>query len=148
MTIRWDAHFLRHASECACMSKDPSTKVGAVIVGPDRDIRATGFNGFPRGITDSPERLNDRDAKLAIVVHAEMNALLHAARHRGGVKGCTMYLTVPPCTQCAAAIIQAGIAEVVTLPASESLASRWGVSLATARALLCEGGVGYREAPQ
>lgn len=58
---RWDRHFLRLAAEHARMSKDPSTKVGAVIVGPDREIRSAGFNGFPRGIEDTDERLHDRE---------------------------------------------------------------------------------------
>jgi len=145
MTLRWDQHFLRLACECARMSKDPSTQVGAVIVGPDREIRATGFNGFPRGIADTPERLNDRETKLGLVVHAEVNALLHAARTGVSTKGCTMYVLAPPCMRCAVEIIQAGIGEVVAHPASADLAERWGDSIKAARAVLDEAGIGYRD---
>ena len=80
MTTRWDHHFLQLCLDHARMSKDPSMSVGAVIVGPDREIRSAGFNGFPRGIADTKERLSDRDVKLQLVVHAEMNAVLAAAR--------------------------------------------------------------------
>src|ERR1700733_15498817 len=90
---RWHRHFLSIAEACALMSKDPSTKVGAVIVGPDREIRSTGFNGLPRGIDDTDERLSDRDTKLKLVVHAEMNAVLNAARFGVSLKGCALYLS-------------------------------------------------------
>lgn len=92
MSERWDRHFLELALVNARMSKDPKTKVGAVIVGPDREVRAMGFNGFPRGIADTPARLEDRDLKLKLVVHAEMNAILNAVRVGVSVKGCTLYL--------------------------------------------------------
>ena len=74
MSERWDRYFLDLALLNAQMSKDPSTKVGAVIVGPDREVRSMGFNGFPRGIADTRERLECREVKLDLVVHAEMNA--------------------------------------------------------------------------
>lgn len=136
------------------MSKDPSTKVGAVIVGPDREIRSTGFNGFPRGIADTDERLNDRDIKLSLVVHAEMNAILNAARIGVSLKGCTLYLTATddsgavwggaPCTRCAVEIIQSGITEIVSRP-FKLVPSRWEESVKTARMLLEEAGILYRE---
>jgi hypothetical protein len=89
MSVRWDHHFLRLCQDHARMSKDPSTRVGAVIVGPDGEIRSAGFNGFPRGILDSDDRLNDRETKLKLMVHGEMNAILAAARVGTPVKGCT-----------------------------------------------------------
>ena len=154
MTARWDNHFLRLSLEFASMSKDPSTKVGAVIVGPDRELRSSGFNGFPRGITDSRARLHDREVKLSMVVHAEVNAVLNAARIGTPTKGCTMYLIAtdatgehwggPPCVRCAVEVMQAGIAEIVSLP-FKSVPSRWKESIETARALLTEAGVTYRE---
>ena len=79
-TTRWDRHFIEMAVLCAGMSKDPRTRVGAVIIGPDREVRSTGFNGFPRGISDTYERLHDKTEKLRLVVHAEVNAILNAAR--------------------------------------------------------------------
>src|SRR5579859_3468217 len=92
MSERWDKHFINLALENAKMSKDPSTRVGAVIVGPDREVRSMGFNGLPRGIVDTYERLHDRNKKLEIVVHGEMNAVLNATRVGVSVKGCTLYL--------------------------------------------------------
>lgn len=68
MSEKWDRHFLGLADQHSQMSKDPSTKVGAIIVGPDREVLSAGFNGFPRGIEDSKERLHNRDLKLKLVV--------------------------------------------------------------------------------
>ncbi len=92
MTDRWDHHFLDRCLLNARMSKDPRTQVGAIIVGPDREQRADGFNGFPRGIADTPERLNDRDIKMRLIVHAERNAICNAARIGVSIQGCTLYL--------------------------------------------------------
>lgn len=120
---RWDNYFLSLAAATGSMSKDPSTKVGAVIVGPKREIRCTGFNGFPRGIADD-KRLNDRELKLKLVVHAEENCICAAARVGASLEGCTLYLATaenspkhwegPPCTRCCVSLIQSGIARIVT----------------------------------
>ena len=154
MSGRWDNHFLEVALINARMSKDPSTRVGAVIVGPDREIRSTGFNGFPRGISDTHERLHHRETKLKLVVHAEMNAILNAARIGTSVKGCTLYLAAtddsglvwggPPCTRCTVESIQAGISSVVSHP-FKNVPSRWAEDVALARDLLQEAGISYRE---
>ena len=80
MSEKWDGRFLSLATHISNWSKDPSTKVGCVVVGPDREIRSTGFNGFPRGIADTDERLSDRDLKYPLICHAEENAIMHAAR--------------------------------------------------------------------
>jgi dCMP deaminase len=154
MSDRWDNHFIRLCVEHARMSKDPSTKVGAIIVGPDREIRSTGFNGLPRGIADTRERLTDRELKLSLVVHGEMNAILNAARIGVSVNGCTLYLAATddsgaiwggaPCTRCAVEIIQSGIREIVSLPFKSS-PSRWQATVQMARSLLAESNVHYRE---
>lgn len=154
MSNRWERHFLGLALLCAKMSKDPSTIVGAVIVGPDREVRASGFNGFPRGIADTEARLNDRDQKLALIVHAECNAICNAARVGVSLKGCTLYLAAsdksgavwggPPCTRCTVHVIQAGITRVITFP-FKSVPSRWADDLALAKALLFEAQVEYIE---
>ncbi len=91
-----------------------------MVVGPDREIRSTGFNGFPRGIEDSPERLNDRERKYPLVCHAEENAIMHAARIGVSLKGCAAYVTWPPCTRCARSLIQAGIDEIAYPAGSRS----------------------------
>jgi dCMP deaminase len=151
---RWDRHFLQLCVDHARMSKDPSTRVGAVIVGPDREIRSAGFNGFPRGIADTEERLHDRETKLRLVVHGEMNAVLLAARVGTPLKGCTLYLAAtddsgsvwggPPCVRCSVEVIQAGITEVVSFP-RKAVPSRWSDDLVLAESLLTEAGVLYRE---
>lgn len=157
MTERWDRHFLQLCLDNARMSKDPSTRVGAVIVGPDREIRSTGFNGFPRGVLDTDERLNNREQKLRLVVHAETNAILNAARVGIPVKGCTLYLAAtdrsglvwggPPCTRCSVEIIQSGIAEIVSYPI-KATPSKWHDDLKLAGELLAECGMKYREVSQ
>lgn len=151
---KWDLRFLELAKLVASWSKDPSTKVGAVIVGPDGEIRSTGFNGFPRGVEDTDERLNNREEKLALVVHAEMNAVLNAARFGTQIQGCTMYVAAtdqsgavwggPPCTRCTVEVIQAGISTIVSYP-KKSAPNRWQSSLAAAESLLKESGVKFVE---
>ena len=78
MSLKWDARFLDLAKHISDWSKDPSTKVGCVVVGEDREVRSTGFNGFPRGIEDTAARLNDRSQKYPMICHAEENAIMHA----------------------------------------------------------------------
>ena len=80
LSNKWDKRFLDLAKHIATWSKDPSTQVGCVVVGPDREIRSTGFNGLPRGIEDTDERLNNREIKYPMICHAEENAIMHAAR--------------------------------------------------------------------
>lgn len=154
MSDRWDQHFLRMAEEQCRMSKDPNTRVGAVIVGPAREVRSTGFNGFPRLICDSPERLNDREMKLRLIVHAEMNAILAAARVGIPLDGCSIYLAAtddtgavwggPPCVRCTVELIQAGIRCVISRP-KKAVPSRWHEDLMLAGALLAEAEIEYRE---
>lgn len=106
--ISWDEYFFRLCDVNASKSKDPSTKVGAVIVRPDRTIASMGWNGFPRGVADTYE---DREHKLMRTVHAELNAILSA---REPLHGYTIYVSpLFPCSNCAAAIIQAGITCVI-----------------------------------
>lgn len=153
MSERWDKHFISLALENAKMSKDPSTRVGAVIVGPDREVRSMGFNGFPRGIHDTFQRLNDRAEKLDLVVHGEMNAVLHAARMGVSIKGCTLYMGAmdksnliwggAPCIRCTVEIIQSGIAEIVTLP-HKNTPERWMASVHKSMQILEEAKIKYR----
>lgn len=133
----WDARFLKLATHIAGWSKDPSTQVGCVVVGPDREIRSTGFNGFPRGIEDSLERLNDRTQKYPLVCHAEENAIMHAARIGVALKDCTAYVTWPPCTRCARSLIQAGVREIV-YPAGLIIPDRWQEDFALSSSMLAE----------
>lgn len=98
-------------------SKDPNTKVGACIVDHDHKVVSIGYNGMPRGIDDADlswERGEDLDSKYLYVCHAEFNAILNT-RNGTALKDCTLYVTLFPCNECAKAIIQVGIKEVVYL---------------------------------
>ena len=141
----WDGRFLGLAAHIAGWSKDPSTQVGCVIVGPDREVRSTGFNGLPRGIADTRERLEDRELKYLLICHAEENAIMHAARIGISLKGCTVYVTWPPCTRCARSLIQAGVSKVV-YPASAKVPERWAEDFTLASEMLAEAGVTLRAA--
>jgi len=143
--MNWDEYFIKHAITAAEKSKDPSTKIGSVIVGPDHEIRSTGYNGMPRGIDESiPERW-DRKVKYFFLEHGERNAIYNAARIGTSTKGCTLYLNVTPkgiCADCARAIIQAGIIRVVgpNLPFTGQK-SQWELSTEIAQIMLEEAGV-------
>lgn len=138
----WDQRFLSLAKFISGWSKDPSTKVGCVIADQNHRIVSLGYNGLPTGVSDSSERLMNRELKLALTVHAEVNAILFA----GGVKGCTLYVwPLPPCSHCAAKIIQAGISRVVSVAPDADTASRWGGSTSLAIEILTEVGIEYKE---
>lgn len=113
----WDWRFLDLASHVAGWSKDPSTKVGAVIVNDKRQVLGMGYNGFPRGVNDFAPRYENREAKLMFVAHAERNALDNTFADS---EGATLYSTLFPCTDCAKGIIQRGIKRVVTTEPSET----------------------------
>lgn len=110
----WDNWFLGLAEYVSSASKDPSTKVGAVIVDDKRRIVSLGYNGLPVGIEDTSERLENRDLKYKLIIHAERNALLFSSR--SDLSGCTLY-TWPfmPCSSCASLIIQSGVSKVVSI---------------------------------
>ena len=138
MSSRWDQRFLRLAAHVASWSKDPSTQCGAVITDEKNRIVSIGFNGFPRGLRDD-ERLHNREEKYRLVLHAETNALMDA---RGRAEGCTCYVyPMPPCSNCATQLIQAGIVRVVSMTPTERQLARWGDSFSVSRAALEEAGV-------
>ena len=120
---KWDERFVRLAHEVATWSKDPGTKVGAVLI-QERRIIATGYNGFPVGISDDFSRYENRELKLAYTVHAEVNAILNAAKNGAQTNGSALYVTFPPCVRCASSVIQAGVKRVVC-PTVESAPERW-----------------------
>ncbi len=142
---KWDQRFVDVAALISTWSKDPSTQVGCVVVGRDREIRSTGFNGFPRGIADTEERLSDRALKYPLICHAEENAIMHAARVGVSLKDCTAYVTWPPCTRCARSLVQAGVREVV-FPQGE-VPERWREDFEMSVSLLKEAGVVVRTLP-
>lgn len=114
MIISWDEYFMGLAHLSALRSKDPNTQVGCCIVDNDHKVVSIGYNGMPRGCKDEDmpwERVGDfKKTKYAYVVHAELNAILNSPR---SLKGCTLYVSLFPCNECAKAIIQAGIKKVI-----------------------------------
>ena len=136
---KWDYRFMRIADEVQSWSKDPSTKCGCVIV-RDRRILSTGYNGLPANLSDSLTRYQDREYKLATIIHAEKNAIFNAAKNGSNTEGSTAYVTWPPCSQCASALIQAGVAKVVC-PNPNTAPERWRANFQIANELLYEAGV-------
>lgn len=135
----WHSRFLKLAEQIASFSKDPSTKVGCVLV-RDRRIISTGYNGFPRAISDTFERLHDRERKYEMTVHAEINAVTTAALHGVSTEGSTAYVTFQPCSRCAAVLINAGIKEVF-VTADSIIPDRWLDNMILAANLLKEAGI-------
>ena len=113
--ISWDEYFMGIAMLAARRSKDPSTQVGACIVSPDNIIISTGYNGMPHGCDDNefPWNRDGEENKYAYVVHAELNAILNA--NGRDLRGSRLYVALFPCNECAKAIIQSGVKEVVYL---------------------------------
>lgn len=149
---RWHNHFLTLALVTARMSKDPRTQVGAVLVRSGEPV-SSGYNGLPQGILDSADRLQDKTVKNGLILHAEENAIILAARRGVSVVGSWLYLAAtddtdevwggPPCKHCALCLIQAGITGVIARPMKA--VTSWRESLEEARALLNEAGVFYHE---
>lgn len=115
----WQEYFQRITETVALKSKD-ATQVGAILVGPDKEIRMTGFNGPPRGVYDSAER-RQRPTKYLYASHAEQNLVAFCAREGVRSLDCTVYVTHFPCSACARSLIQAGVAEVCYGPATTSM---------------------------
>ena len=115
--ISWDEYFMGVALLAAERSKDPSTQVGACIVDENKRILSTGYNGFPQGCSDDEFPWNRDESlgetKYPFVVHAELNAILNSSGK--SLSGATLYVGLFPCNECAKAIIQSGIREVVYL---------------------------------
>ncbi|MCB9876999.1 MAG: deoxycytidylate deaminase [Planctomycetes bacterium] len=137
---KWDLRFCELARFVSEWSKDPSAKVGAVVLARRGGDVSIGFNGFPMGVEDSAERLEDSDLKLEIIVHAEQNALLAAGSR---AEGATIYVWGKPvCARCAGSIIQAGISRVVALsPDSIDANSKWIKTGKFAEQMFAEAGV-------
>ena len=113
--ISWDEYFMGIAMLAARRSKDPSTQVGACIVSPDNIIISTGYNGMPKGCSDEdfPWNRTGEETKFPYVVHAELNAILNA--NGRDLRGSKLYVALFPCNECAKAIIQSGVKEVLYL---------------------------------
>jgi dCMP deaminase len=130
----WDKRFFELAVLVSTWSKDPSKKVGAVVVRPDKTINSIGYNGFPRGVADSQQRLLNKDLKNLLVVHAEANAILNSRDSQ--LVGHTLYCTEFCCCSCVGLVIQKGITRVVVPRLNPS--SSWYGNYLEARELLRE----------
>lgn len=120
------AKYMEIVDAIAKLSKDQSTQVGALILGPSFEVRSVGYNGAPRGCSaDEDERGVTRPEKYFWFSHAELNAITNAARVGTPLNGCSLLVTHPPCMDCARAIVQAGIIEVVTRMPSDEFLERW-----------------------
>ena len=126
MSDKWNDRYMAMAQGVSSWSKDPNTKVGAVAVGSKGQILSQGYNGFPRGIFDGEERLNDRETKYKYVVHAEMNVIYNATYSGVSLDGAKLYVYgLPVCSECAKGIIQVGIKEVYVSQECIDLRPHW-----------------------
>lgn len=143
--MHWHRRFIQMAGLIAQWSKDPSTKVGAILVNPEtRTVVATGYNGLPRGVEDRSERMDVRPVKYLWTEHAERNAIFNAARNGHATEGCILYMNFEPCpcADCARALIQAGIVEIVGPDRPfAGKGEQWTDNLVVALAMLMEAGV-------
>jgi len=116
---QWTSYLMGFAEHAATKSKD-ATQVGAILVGPDHEVRLTAYNGPPRGVTDTPER-RERPTKYLFASHAEQNLVAFAAREGIRTAGCTVYVTHHPCASCAKSLVQAGIQNIIVGPGTTSM---------------------------
>jgi dCMP deaminase len=134
--------FMTMAYLVAMQSKDDRTKIGAVVVGADNEVRSTGYNGQPRGCDDSQADRHERPEKYFWFEHAERNAIFNAARMGLSMKGCTLYTMGIPCADCARAVIQSGITRVVYDRSwNERNSDRWKASIERSEQMFVETGV-------
>ncbi len=141
---RWHKRFLSLAKEYGSWSKDPSTQVGAVAVDEESHrVLSAGYNGFPRGIEDTNNRLNHKDTKYSLVVHAEMNAIYNATHNGISLNGSTLYINgLPCCSDCAKGVIQVGIKKVV-MPQPHMVDPKWEESWNLTKKMFNEAGVKF-----
>jgi dCMP deaminase len=139
--MSWDSKYINLAKEVSTWSKDPSTKVGAVAVGPIGQVLSIGYNGLPRGIEDTEERLNNREIKYSLVVHAEMNCIYNASYIGASLLGASIFVYgLPICNECAKGIIQTGVKRVV-MPLDNKETDRWKGSIELTSQMFNEAGI-------
>jgi len=141
-SMDWDEFFMRHVYLCAQKSKDPRTKISAILV-KDNIIISEGFNGFARGVKDFKERYYDRDTKLTFICHGEFNSVLNAARNGISTLNSICYTQGISCINCTKTLIQAGIKELVVhhqWPTSE----KWVKEAEISKIMFYEAGINIR----
>jgi dCMP deaminase len=144
--LKWDLRYIELAKHISTWSKDPSTQVGAVAIGDYGQVLSTGYNGFPRGVDDTDDRLTDRETKYSLTSHAEMNVIYGASLNGVSLKGSTLYIWgLPLCSDCAKGVIQVGIKRVV-MPKQvpdKPWPDKWRQSFQLTSKILTEAGVKY-----
>lgn len=137
-------HFVAIAEAVANMSKDLSTKVGAVAIDDDGNILCVGYNGFPRGVYDTKARYEDKATKYRLISHAEQNLVAQAARNGIALKGSTVIITsLPPCSSCTKSLIQAGVKQVYFPEPAIGMNKLWLEEWNWSRQMLLEADVSY-----
>jgi len=142
----WDDRYLDLAEHIASWSKDPSSQIGAVCVGADGQILSQGYNGLPRGICDTDERLHIKEEKYKFIVHAEQNCIYNATLNGVCLDGATMYVFgLPVCNECAKGIIQVGITRVVfrTPMGDNTINIKWAEAWKLTKQMFSEAGVEF-----
>lgn len=140
--MNWTEYFYNIAQQVKEKSKDNNTKIGALIVGKDKEIVSTGYNSFPRGIEDEKTKRQSKPEKYFWFEHAERNAIYNAARIGVSTKGCIMYLTCGiPCADCARGIINAGISKIFIMRDAGAQSKKWEDSAARSNEMFSEAGV-------
>jgi len=136
---KWADRYMKLAQVISTWSKDPSTKVGAIVVGHNGEILSQGYNGFPRKIKDTNNRLNNRSEKYKYIIHAEMNAIFNASLNGVSLQNSSIYIYgLPICHECAKGIIQVGIKKVII---HKQIKDNWQESCQIAQEMLIEAGV-------
>lgn len=142
---KWHHRYLSLAKEVSTWSKDPSSQIGAVAVGVKGQVLAQGYNGFPRGIEHSEERLNTRELKYKFVVHAEMNLIYNATYNGVSLDGSTVYVHgLPCCSECAKGLIQVGVDQVIMPKMPEDTPQIWQDSFELTAELFKEAKVAWQ----
>lgn len=147
---KWNLRFMDLAKLVAGWSKDESTKVGCVIIGHDKEVRSMGYNGFPRGVDDTIAERKIRPTKYDFTEHAERNAIYNAGLYGAQIKNCILYVTMPPCVDCARGIIQSGIREVIYMDMPNDKKQNipgWRDKLKASFQMFDEAGVIYKALP-
>jgi len=143
MLSKWTRRYLDVAKSVATWSKDPSRKIGAIVVGDKGQILSQGYNGFPRGVKDTDDRYNVREEKYKYIVHGEMNAIYNACNSGVSLNGATLYVYgLPVCAECAKGIIQVGIKDVIMLYPKD-IPDNWKESMKLTSQMFYEAGVSF-----
>lgn len=143
MANKWTVRYINLAKEISTWSMDPSTQIGAIVVGTNGQIISQGYNGFARGVKDTQDRLSVREEKYKYIVHAEMNCIYNACHNGVSLKDTTLYVYgLPVCSECAKGVAQVGITKVVMMH-PRTIPEQWIEKFATTQIMFNECGIQY-----